>query len=274
MIPLIHVKVPRSTVRKRFRCILLFFAVAIGGDVGAQSFENMPETRKGKNPFVHFNWELDIRRVQLSSKYVASVGGTTVNAKFRADAFEKGDWRYYFENPTLGDLFWMIGHDKKTSNSTEKGVLSFGSGFLGWHQIYWNVVAQDKLLVSPGISLGDYIFGTQRPQSTDNSSGKTLDPAGYYFHAGPAIMVTKLLTETLWVNAYTRYDLTTRAGKLDAGTYVETPGYKKPHFFALGASVQHGKSHLCGAINYTHMIDRGGNKDAASRIDVTIGFMF
>jgi hypothetical protein len=86
-------------------------------------------------------------------------------------------------------------------------------------------------------------------------------------------MVTKLFTETLWVNAYTRYDLTTRAGKPSAN-YQETPGYKKPHFFALGASVQHGKSHLCGGINYTHMIDRGGNKDSASRIDVSVGLMF
>ena len=71
------------------RLALIFLLAMIGGDLSAQSFENMPETRKGKNPFVHFNWEIYIRRTQVSSKFVESYGGTTINAKFRADAFEK-----------------------------------------------------------------------------------------------------------------------------------------------------------------------------------------
>jgi len=260
---------------KIYRLALIFLTLVIGGSAAAQSFENMPETRKGKNPFVHFNWELYLRRTQVSSAFVPSYGGTTFNAKFRLDAFEKGDWRWHFENPTLGDMFWVVGRlikGKKTTND-DGSEQSFGSGFFGWHQVYWNVVAQEKLLISPGISFGDYIFATQRAAGTTNSDKTILDPAGYFFHAGPSLMVTKLFSETLWVNAYTRYDLTTRAGKLSAN-YLETPGYKKPHFFALGASVQHGKSHLCGGINYTHMIDRGANKDSASRIDVSVGFMF
>jgi len=261
---------------KIYRLALITLIVLMCGTAGAQSFENMPETRKGKNPFVHFNWELYLRRTQVSSAYVPSYGGTTFNVKFRADAFEKGDWRWHFENPTLGDMFWMLGHyikGKNPSNNNQGAEMAFGSGFFGWHQVYWNVVAKDKLLISPGISFGDYIFSTQRPAGTTNSDKTILDPAGYFFHAGPAIMVTKMVGETFWINAYSRYDLTTRAGKPSAN-YLETPDYKKPHFFGLGASVQHGKSHLCGGINYTHMIDRGTNKDSASRIDISVGLMF
>ena len=260
---------------KIYRLALIFLILLVSGVAEAQSFENMPETRKGKNPFVHFNWELYLRRTQVSSAFVQSYGGTTFNVKFRADAFEKGDWRYHFENPTLGDLFYMIGSYFKKNNApaTDKGDMAFGSGFFGWHQIYWNVVAQEKLLISPGLSMGDYIFSSRRPTSPTQNDSHITDPAGYFFHAGPALMVTKLVGETLWVNAYTRYDLTARAGKPSAD-YTGVNGYKNPHFLGLGASAQHGKSHLCGGINYTHLIDRGGNKDSASRVDISVGLMF
>ncbi len=260
---------------KTFIVALISLFTLVGGSVSAQSFENMPETRKGKNPFVHFNWELYLRHTSVSSKFVQSYGGNTFNVKFRADAFEKGDWRYHFENPTLGDLFYMVGSyfKKKNNTAADKGDMAFGSGFFGWHQITWNVVAQEKLLVSPGISFGDYIFSSRRVTSPSNNDTHITDPAGYYFHLGPSLLVSKLFTETLWVDAFVRYDLTTRAGKPSAD-YTGIAGYKNPHFFGLGASVKHGRSHLVGGINYTHLIDRGSSKDAASRLDISVGLMF
>jgi hypothetical protein len=254
---------------KTFRLALIVLFTVIGSGLFAQSFENMPETRKGKNPFVHFNWELYLRRTDVTSKITPSYGGLTFNAAFRFDAFEKGDYRWHFENPTLGDMIWVIGatiKGKKMTND-DGSDQAFGSGFFGWHKVTWNVVAQDKLLISPGISFGDYIFATRRP------GGTTLDPAGYFFSAGPSLLVSKLFTETLWLDAFVRYDLTTRAGK-PSGAYTATDGAKKPHFLGVGASLKHGKSHLVGGVNYTHLIDRSGNKDAASRIDVSVGVMF
>lgn len=254
---------------KNYRLALIVLLTMIGGAVSAQSFENMPENRNGKNPFVHYGWELYLRRTDVNAKYTPSYGGFTFNFAYRADAFEKGDWRWHFENPTLGDMLWSLARTikgKKMSND-DGSEQAFGSGFFGWHQITWNVVAQDKLLVSPGIAFGDYIFATRRP------GGTTLDPAGYFFTAGPSILVSKLFTETLWLDMHARYELSARAGK-PSGAYEATEGYKKPHFFGVGASLKHGKSHLVGGVNYTHMIDRGANKDAASRIDVSVGLMF
>jgi hypothetical protein len=254
---------------KTYRLALIALLTMIGGAVSAQSFENMPETRRGKNPFVHFNWELYLRRTDVSSKITPSYGGFTFNAAFRFDAFEKGDYRWHFENPTLGDMIYVVAKTIKGKKMTndDGSEQAFGGGIFGWHRVTWNVVAQDKLLVCPGISFGDYIFATRR------AGGTTLDPAGYFFYAGPSILVSKLFTETLWLDAYARYDLTTRAGK-PSGSYQATEGYKKPHFFAVGASLKHGKSHLVGGVNYTHMIDRGPNGDGASRIDVSVGLMF
>jgi len=241
----------------------------IGSGLFAQSFENMPETRKGKNPFVHFNWELYLRRTDVNAKFTPAYGGFTFNAAFRFDAFEKGNYRWHFENPTLGDMIFVVGRTIKGKKMTndDGSDQAFGSGFFGWHKVTWNVVAQDKLLVSPGISFGDYIFASKRP------GGATLDPAGYFFYAGPSLLVSKLFTETLWLDAFVRYDVTARAGK-PSSAYTPTEGARKPHFLGLGASLKHGKSHLVGGVNYTHLIDRSGNKDAASRIDVSVGLMF
>lgn len=254
---------------KSLRLALIVLLTMIGGAVSAQSFENMPETRKGKNPFVHFNWELYLRRTDVSAKFTPSYGGFTFNAAFRFDAFEKGDYRWHFENPTLGDMIWVVGSllkGKKMTND-DGSDQAFGSGIFGWHKIGWNVVTKDDFLVSPGISFGDYIYAARRP------GGTTMDPAGYFFYAGPQVLVSKLFTETLWVDAFVRYDLTTRAGK-PSGAYEAIENYKKPHFLGVGASVKHGKSHLVGSVNYTHLIDRGGNKDTASRLDVSVGVMF
>ncbi|HZY82295.1 MAG TPA: hypothetical protein VFE50_22375 [Cyclobacteriaceae bacterium] len=251
---------------KVYSLALILLATAGLGNASAQSFEDI-----GK-PFHSWNWEIMIRRTQVNTKYTVDYGGTTLNMKFRFDDYRKGANRWHFENPTLGDMLWVVArliNGKEMPNKNSNGAeQAFGSGFFGWHHITWNAVAKDKLLVSPGISLGDYIFASQRP------GGITQDPAGYFFHAGPALMVTPLVADDIWIDFSTRLDFTTRAGKPSAGYQPAEGKYKNPAFFGLGASVKHRGSHLCFTTNYTKMIDRGGNKDSASRIDISLGFMF
>lgn len=261
---------------KTHKLALIFLLVLIGfgaclptGTATAQSFDSMPETRNGKHPFSDFNYELYLRRTDVNTRFVPTYGGFTFNAKFRFEHYEKGYRGWHFENPTLGDMFWVVGallKGKKTDND-DGSEQAFGSGFFGWHQTTWNVIATDNFLVSPGLSFGDYIFASRR------AGGYTHDPAGYFFYAGPTVIVTKLFSESLWLDTFIRYDLTTRAGK-PSGAYTAIENYKNPHFLALGASVKHGKSHLVGGINYTTIIDRGPSNDSGSRVDISVGFMF
>jgi hypothetical protein len=258
---------------KRFSLALIFLAVCFGS-ASAQSFEDIGR------PFHSWNWEIMIRRTQVKTKYTIDYGGTTLNMKFRFDDYRKGANRWHFENPTLGDMLWVLArliNGKELSNKNANGAeQAFGSGFFGWHHITWNAVAKDNLLISPGISLGDYIFASQRPGGSPGTVGAntTLDPAGYFFHAGPALMVTPLVADGLWIDFSTRLDFTARAGKPSAGYQPSEGKYKNPAFFGLGASVKHKGTHLCFTTNYTKMIDRGANKDSASRVDISLGFMF
>jgi hypothetical protein len=258
---------------KTYKLALIFLATVAISSVNAQSFADL-ESRKGKNAFSDWNWELMIRRTQVNTKYTVDYGGTTFNMKFRFEDYEKGGNRWHFENPTLGDMLWVVGrliNGKEMANKSANGAeQAFGSGFFGWHQVTWNTVAQDRLLVSPGMSFGDYIFASKRP------GGATLEPAGYYFHIGPSLMVTPLVTDNIWIDIHARYDITGRAGKGMANDpdAAAAGKYKNPHFIGLGAAVRHAGSHLSLTANYTKMIDRGANKDSASRVDVSVGFMF
>jgi hypothetical protein len=257
---------------KIYRLALIFLASVTCSGLYGQGFANL-ETGRGKNAFSEWNWELMIRRTQVNTKYTIDYGGTTFNMKFRFEDYEQGASRWHFENPTLGDMLWVVGrmlNGKELANKSANGAeQAFGSGFFGWHQVTWNVVAQDRLLISPGMSFGDYIFTSKRP------GGTVLEPSGYYFHIGPSVMATQMIGDSFWVNVTTRYDLAGRAaGKPAPQPGAEDVKYKNPHFLGLGATINHVGTHLAGTINYTKMIDRGANKDSASRFDISIGFMF
>lgn len=251
---------------KIYRLALIFLTTLTFSFTNAQTFEGLDRA------FTDWNWELMIRRTQVNTKNTIDYGGTTFNMRFRFDDYQKGGMRWHFENPTLGDMLWVVArliNKKDMPNQNSNGAeQAFGSGFFGWHHITWNAVAQDRLLISPGISLGDYIFASQR------AGGVTLEPAGYYFHIGPALRASQMLGDNLWLDVHTRFDITGRAGKSSAVAPPDGAKYKNPAFFGLGATVNHAGSHLALSCNYTKMIDRGANKDSASRIDISLGFMF
>jgi hypothetical protein len=254
---------------KIYRLALIAVIGLMSCNLHAQTFDDLQNGR-GDNSFLENGIEVYIRRTQVNPKLTPNYGGTTFNLKYRGEDYTKGAMRWHFENPTLGDMLFVIARLLKgddTTNGQNGASQAFGSGFFGWHQVYWNAVAKDRLLISPGVSFGDYIFATQP------AGGTTLEPGGYFFHVGPSLMATKVLGDKFWLNVYSRYDLTGRAGK-SSGADASTGKYKRPHFIGLGTSIQHAGTRLCGGINYTQMIDRGANNDSATRIDISFGYMF
>lgn len=245
----------------------LFLVVAAASLSYAQSFENL-ENRQGDNPFAYNGFHLFLRYTHVSPKYTESYGGFTINGSYRNDYYNKWEPSYHFENPTLGDLIYLLFNIKKMDNrATEQ---AYGSGFLGWHQIYLNAVAQERLLVSPGISFGDYIFGSKRAAP---ASPRTLEPAGYYLHVGPALKVSYLLSERYWVDGYFRYDIGFKVGN-PSSDFLEIKDYEKPHFITLGGQIHSVKSRLFAGLRMNTLLDRGINKDRATRIDLSLGYMF
>jgi hypothetical protein len=247
-----------------FPTIVLVF---LTGTLYAQSFENL-ENRQGDNPFAYNGFYVFLRYTHVSSKYTESYGGMTMNVSYRNDYYNKWEPSWHFENPTLGDLLFLLFNiDKMNGRETEQ---AYGSGFLGWHQVYLNAVARENLLLSPGISFGDYIFGSKRAAP---ASPRTLDPAGYFLHVGPAFKASYVINEQFWVDGYFHYDIGFKVGS-PSTDYQESANYEKPHFVNLAAEIHHTKSRLFAGLRLNTLLDRGVNKDRATRIDFSAGYMF
>jgi hypothetical protein len=251
----------------RILSLAALILVARTGLLYGQSFENL-ENRQGDNPFAYNGFHVFLRYTHVSAKYTESYGGMTVNVSYRNDYYNQWEPSWHFENPTLGDLIYLLFNtEEMNGRATEQ---AYGSGFLGWHQVYLNAVAKPNLLLSPGLSFGDYIFGSKRA-ATNNP--RTLDPAGYFLHLGPAFKVSYLLNEKYWVDGFFNYDIGFKVGS-PSQDYQEVKGYEKPHFLNLGGEIHSVKTRLFGGARLNTLIDRGSSKDAATRLDFSVGYMF
>jgi hypothetical protein len=239
----------------------------------AQTFEAL-RNKRGDNPFTENEFELMLRRTQVSGKYTTPFGGTTLNFRWRYDSYEKGGMRWHMENPTIGDFIFVIGKLLAGNDVTVRADEQvYGAGFLGWHQVYGNVIARDKMLFSVGATFGDYIFASTRATPPDGHTQRTLDPGGYFFTLGPAFMSTFMIGNSFWIDGYLHPDIGFRAAA--PSEYEASPGkYPRPIFLNVGTNVHHAKTRTFLSVRFNHLIDRGANKDAATRLDISFGYSF
>lgn len=241
----------------------------LSGGIFAQSFDGL-DNNKGDNAFTENTFHVFARYTTVSAKYTDSYGGFTVNLALRRDKYERGEWGWRFENSTLGDLIFLLFNiEEMDGRATEQ---AFGSGFLGNHQFYGNLVATNRLLISPGFSMGDYIFASKRAEA-DSTGARILDPAGYFLSVGPALKVSYVITEKLWLDAFAHYDIGFQVGKPSA-EYNAIKGYEKPGFLSIGGELHHAGTRLFAGARLMQLIDNGINNDSATRIDISLGYMF
>ena len=242
----------------------------------AQSFSELKK-KNGENPFTEDRIKLYARLTSVKSEYTPSYSGFTFNISISRNEYKKGNARIRYENPTLGDLIQGIPraikdvkgivNDEQTHLTVNKwDDHSHGAGLFGWFQYYINATATKRLLISPGVSLGDYMYGSRYVKAGENKEDH--DPYGYFFVAGPAIMASYVLSSSYWLDAYVNYDLS-YAKVNNRGT----KDYPKPHFLTIGADF-HTCSKLFIGARLNKMIDRGTNKDASSRFDLSAGLLF
>lgn len=248
--------------------IILLFLSSLA--VQAQSFEAL-ENNRGDNAFIS-NWiHPMVRLTSVSPKYTGSYSGFTINVSFHKNDYDKWSWRYDFENPTLGDMIYLLFNINKEDKI--EGEQAFSSGFLGWHQTYINVVATDRLLIGPGLSFGDYIFASDREQaSAAHNNAHILDPAGYFLHVGPAVKASYVITNSMWIDAFATYDIGFQVGKPSADYYA-TKNYPRPGFLNIGGKIHHAKLRMFGSARITQLMDSGENEDSATRLDISLGYM-
>jgi len=249
---------------------------ATGYLANAQSFSELKKSN-GENPFTADRFKLFARLTSINSEYTPSYTGLTLNIGVSRNSYEAGRARIRYENPLLGDLIQGIPraikdirgikNDEQTSLTENKwSDHSHSGGFGGWFQYYINAAATKRCLISPGISVGDYTYGSQ--YADPSGSKRKQDPYGYFFVAGPALLASYVVSPSCWIDGYVNYDLTVY--KVETGG---TETYPKPNFMSIGADVYTTRKLFMG-LRLNKLIDKGINNDDSSRLDISGGIVF
>lgn len=270
---------------------LLILAVA-APTISAQGFSDL-RTPSGDHAMLDGRLKLFYRHTTLSGSYTATLPMSTLNFSLKWDSFGKNRWRYQYENAVLGDaLFYMMrGFDRLnsgasgtpsiTTDNTEKNLTS---GLIGWHTASLNLWSSRRLLLSPGVHFGDHIISTtlRHPQliidavGLDNYNGgseRTLDPAGYYLFAGPALTAAYVVDRRAWVEAHIQYDVSLVKAFSPSQNYVEIKDYPMPGVLMYGIELNTTYGVFAG-LRIATLNDRGSYKNDARRVDLSIGYTF
>lgn len=249
------------------KSIFLLFALTSTLTYG-QSFEDLKD-KKDRNVYEDGWFAVMMRYTHVNGKAGYSIGGLTGNVNIRHAKIGKGKISGQYENVTLGDMIWLLGNLDRDRDVDH----AFGAGWLGWFQGYYNVVSTDKLIVSPGISLCDYIFGSK--VQTEISPGTfSNEPFGYYFTAGPSVRTSYLINKDFWVDGIATLDIPYVHFKHGTGSDTKTEkGYPNPWFTNVSATLFH-KSKLFFGVRLSQGWDRGGNGGGATRADISLGYQF
>lgn len=247
------------------RIFILLFSLIAPLSIYPQSFSDNENFEDG---ILKIFW----RSTSVKPKHDNAYGGWTFNIALATNSIDKGESRIRYENPTLGDFLFVTSRLIRQKPTTTASGLdhAFGGGFFGWFQYHINLIASDRFILSPGFSLGDYIFGFEYPDPS--VTHRLKDPAGYYFHAGPALLASYSIQKNFWVEAYSHYDIPYAKAKLSGGNYEPIEKYAKPHFLAYGLNLHY--SFLYTGFRMNHVLDRGSVGAKGRRLDINAGIYF
>ncbi len=178
--------------------------------------------------------------------------------------YEDRKLTYSLRNRVIGDFVSGIIPGNIDKVYTKGPELT--SGLVGWWNVGYAIYRTKSLNIAPGIALHDYIY----------TSGK-IEPNGYYFSAGPAVIIDYALANSPFVLHFEgSYVASLRAGAQDdeLGENYDIDS-ENPHFINLQVEVRYKK--LFFGVSPVWIVNRYGptkNVDRGTRTDIMLGFRF
>jgi hypothetical protein len=140
----------------------------------------------------------------------------------------------------------------------------------------FNVFGSDKITITPAIHANDYFFFVNARDSADvdkeNPKLVTREPQGYYFSAGPSLMLNILPTRFLLINIKAQYSIPYWR-PVSVSDAIEDNDYPFPRFFGLATEFVTPWG-IYFEIDHNRLINRGYNPNKAMRTDFNLGFKF
>lgn len=207
-----------------------------------------------------------------------SLSGNFIELNFKYYNFKKYRWQYDLHAKMYTDIIKELGGtllDNETAYNTPDNT-GITSGPLGWHTLGFNVIGSKRLTISPAIHANDYFYFANGLQSNPNNNGivelVTKEPQGYYFAAGPSLMLNILPTRFLLINVKAQYSFAYwKVVNVDGA--IQDDSYPMPRFFGLATEFVTPWG-IYFEIDHNRLINRGDNPNEGMRTDFNIGFKF
>lgn len=189
---------------------------------------------------------------------------------------EKGDRRFYWQNKSVGDAISLLGQaikDPSVVNRQEGTTLSHLLGFGSWG---WNLNEPGRMSVAAGFNINDFILGSysyeRNPQGIP-VNGKTREPHGLYYSAGPSVFFDFAITDFLVIQSLATYSFNLFRLVAISDAAEKDKKYPRPNLGQVTVELLTPTKFNFG-IDYTWIKDRGANNNKARRLDVILTYRF
>lgn len=272
-----------QTSMKKYVLLSILIAASTYQITMAQSFDDLVKN-SGKNLYTDGLVKIFFQQTNVTGTFAEPESMPTLSMGLRRESADKNGLRWSWEYPALGYAVNLLYRALKSENLTPPTEKLFTSGLAGWHKVSVNVLATDRLLISPGVSVGDHMISTTLRSSRliidaighENYNGgavQSIDPAGYYLYAGPSLIASYVVNSKIWVDAYANYDFTVVKVSNPSNNYVKNPDYPMPTVSMYGADV-HTTYGVFAGVRLASQKDNGAYKNEARRVDISVGYQF
>lgn len=192
----------------------------------------------------------------------------------RKYTFEPFQWRVYYHNKLVGDVFTIFNESVKNDpniiyRSIESGLTT---GILGWFNFTCNTVTTDKHSLGLGFNLNDYFLSSTYSSDSTGNGWTSLEPQGYFFGVGPSVSYIYLPSKYIFLELNGSYSFPYfQAANLSYA--IKEEDYPHPHFANLSIEIQ-SKFGFYFSTEYNFIINRGDIPNKTRRINYIIGFRF
>ncbi len=184
------------------------------------------------------------------------------------------DLRGKMYTDVIKELVDQIGGKNTPYTQSERTGISTGP--IGWHTVGFNAWSTSRWVVAPAIHANDYFYFSNTRSALDVNakfpSLQTNEPQGYYFGAGPSVLLQVLASKLLLISVKSQYSFTYWR-PVNVRNAIKDDAYPKPHFFGFTTEFMSPWGFFL-EVDHNRIINRGDLPGSGQRTDVSFGFKF
>ncbi len=259
----------------RYCLLIVLFGCSFGLKAqNLQSFKYLGDTFSG---YYYIGWAYSHGVTQNEAVIGAEnhrLTGNFMELNFKYHDYQKGHWQFDLRTKMYTDIIKQLADNILDIESAYTAPENTGitTGPLGWHTYTYNLLAASYLCLSAGAHHNDYFYFANARTSETDSKLITKEPQGYYFAAGPSLMLSLYASKFLMINLKSQYSFAYWR-PVSVSDAIEDNNYPLPQFFGFTTELLTPWGFYF-EVDHNRLINRGNNPNAGMRTDFNIGFKF